>query len=757
MKKNLSTIKIAVATLGIFFSTFANAQFAAVMSGDWSNSATWGGTAPTPTVTGQNITIPNGITVNLDADITFTGVLNTFMVNGTLNSTTTNWIHVTSANLSGTGTIAVNKLKVSGLSTITFAGTMNLKSMSNSVSTLAFTSVANVSDTLDLESGTINLNTNGNLTMMAGSTVKVKDGDLSVNSGVFNSGNSYNVMYVGTSKSAGVELNTVTLQNLYLRMDNNNQTVTLGNNTTINGNMDITNGKLKLNTKKLTLKGDIMMASGSSIDSDNAASLDIQGSGATTGNLMFSSGNSISSITVNRASAGLVKLGSGITISNSLTLLEGNLSIEAGGTLSMGLLSKFRIEKGSVTLNSGTFSGLNSYNVEYMGTTDITSGTELSGSGLNKLTVNMISPSNKVILNSNATLAAELEMMKGKLDLNGKTLMLNSTLSQNSSASFIGSSTSELHLNLNSVTGDSLYFDGTDAASQTLGKLKINTSGANSIVLASKLIINSELSFLQGKLQLGNGDLEIKPSATITGYDDTKYVVTSENGSGVLIQNVTAGSAYVTFPVGLSTNYSPAYVQQTATGTTGNFSAKCHSLVASATLKTVNRMWMVESMGVTTVNTNLKFGWKAASEVNSFDRTNAYVSHLSNNVWDVTATGSASAGVNSTFELERTGLTSLSPFAVVEGGQPLRVSELSKLANIELYPNPSKESITIKVATSGDYQYELIDITGKTITTTTNNGPLTKLDLTNLGAGCYFIKVTHLNENKTATKRFVKQ
>lgn len=758
MKTNLSTLKIAAAAVGIFISTFASAQFTAVASGDWSSSATWGGTVPPSTVTAQNITIPSGITVNLDGDVTFTGLLNTFLVNGVLtNTNTANTVFMTSGNLAGTGTVSVNKIKFSALGSTSYAGTLNLKTMVNTVTTLAFASMANITDTLELESGNLSLNTNGNLTMMSGSTVKVGNGSLVINSGIFTSGNAYNVMYVGTSKTTGVELNSVTMQNLYLNLSSNAETVTLANNTMVNGNLKMTTGKLKINGKKITLKGDVMVTAGSMIDSDASSDISIEGTGTTTDALMFTSTSSVHELTINRTT-GMVKLGSSALVSTKLNLMEGSFSIENGGTLNMSSGSTIHVEKGTLSLNSGSFVATSAYGVEYAGTADATSGVELSGTGLAHLTVNYTSSSSKVMLNNNTALSGGLNLTNGKLDLNGKNLTLNGTFMQSTTAWIIANTSSELALNLTSVTQNTLYFDNASAASQTLGKLKINTQGANSVVLGSKLIISNELSFLQGKLELGNGDLEIMPSASITGYDDAKYVITSDNASGVLIQNVASGGAYVTFPVGLSSNYSPAYVQQTATGTSGNFSAKCHTLTGSATLKAVNRTWMVEGMGITTVDANLKFGWKAAAEVNAFDRTNAYVSHYTSGAWDVTAAASATAGVNTTFELSRTGLTSLSPFAVVENGQPVGIKEIAKITGVELYPNPSKDVINIKVLnTSDEYQYELIDFTGRTVLSTSNANSVNKFDVANLSAGCYFVKITNLADNKTTTKRFVKQ
>ncbi|MBL7933833.1 MAG: T9SS type A sorting domain-containing protein [Bacteroidia bacterium] len=757
MKKMLLNLKIAVFLLGMGFSINAKADYTVVASGDWSSSATWGGTAPGNAVTGQNIVIPSGYTVNLNSDVTFSGLLNSITVNGALTSTTSNQITMNSGALAGTGTIDVNKVSFTGLSTITFAGNLMVKQLHSSANLLGFVAVGSVSDTLFLEAGNINLNTNGNLTMMSNSTVKVDNGSLNINAGVFNSGNAYNVMYVGASKTSGVELNTVTLQNLTVKLNSNSQSVTLANNTTVNGTLDLSSGKLSFNGKKLTLKGDITNGSGAVFMSNGTSDLSIEGSGSLTGSLMFDSGSSINNITINRTGSATVKLVSALSVAGQVSLIEGTLNIMSPGNLTMNSNSVIHIEKGSLTATSGgIFTGTSAYDVHYMGSSDIGTGLELSGSGLKNVTINTINNTNKVIVSSNATVTGQLNMVKGKLDLNGKVLMLNGTIQHASNAAFTGNSSSELHLNLTAVTNDTIYFDASDSASHTLGKLKMNIPSNSMIVLGSALHIANELAFTSGKLKLTNGDLMIHSAGSITGYDDTKYVVTSAEYAGSVVMNVNSGGAYVTYPIGLSSNYSPVHIQQAAAGATGNFKAKCEVMYTQM-MKSVDRMWFLESSAAT-VNANVRFGWQAAAEINSFDRTNAYVSHMTGTSWDVVSAGSASVSVNNTYELSRTGLTSLSPFAVVEPNQPLAISKHTKVEGVELFPNPSKDVIYVKIPNSSEeYSFELIDITGKTIMSISNTNELNKVDVSNLKSGYYFIKINNLTENKTATKGFVKQ
>jgi hypothetical protein len=84
----LSRITVFLLCLGIVSfiapSTTHAANYSAVQSGDWNNTATWGGTIPG---NADNVTIPAGITVNISTSVTRqvdTVILGTLINNGTL-------------------------------------------------------------------------------------------------------------------------------------------------------------------------------------------------------------------------------------------------------------------------------------------------------------------------------------------------------------------------------------------------------------------------------------------------------------------------------------------------------------------------------------------------------------------------------------------------------------------------------------------------------------------------------------------------
>lgn len=763
MKNQLLNFKKICVIACLLFCGAASA-FTAVTSGAWSSAATWGGTAPGPNVSSDDIIIPAGITVNLDMDVTFSGVLNTFSVSGAL-SGNANGVIMQSGTLGGNGTISILRLQFNSLSAAAFTGTMNLARMINSGLSLGFVAVANVTDSLILQAGSLVLNTNSNLTMMTGSTIRVNSGSMSVSGGIFGTGNNYNVLYVGSSKTTGVELSGTMLQNVTLNLNSNSETLTLSSNTGIANNLNLMMGKINLNGRKLTLSGDLMTSVGATFMSNATSELEIAGSGAMSNGLVFENGNTtINNITINRT-GGTVRLYSALSVAGNLSLREGAFSLESGSNLTMNSNSKIWVDAGTMAINSGSFTATNAYDVEYSGNTTYTSGIEIRGTGLEDVTLNTGAASAGVMLTNSLVVAGALTLNNGHLHLNGNNIFLNGTISQSSTATFMGHASSEMHLNLSTAANSTLYFDGSNAAAQSLSRLRVNINGTSAIVVGTGLSIVNELAFVKGKVMLHNSDLMIQSTGMITGYDDTRYVVTSLQGAGRLQMNINSGSTWVTFPVGTMANFSPAYIQQTASGTTGNFMVRAtNEVMANGNSGDVDNMspmvgrtWFIEAASSVNVNMNLKLGWMTAAEMNAFNRNNAMIRHYTSGAWDTYAAASATAGANNTWELNRNGITSLSPFAVTDNASPLKLNEQSNELDFEIFPVPARDQITIKISGLSDtWKFDLIDITGRLIGSNDKGQSVTRFDVSDLQPGYYFVKVSSLDGTVSGIKRFVK-
>jgi hypothetical protein len=737
--------------------------YTAVASGNYSSAATWGGTSPGGTVTAQDIIIPAGITVQLDMDVTFTGgPINTFKVDGVLTNANLYTVTISQGSLSGAGTLVFHKLSFGPLGTISFTGTVGTHILENKGATLALTSAVNVVDTLNLDAGSITLNAGANLTPYTHSTIRVNTGTLSNSAGIYTP-NDYNIWYVGATKTAGLELNSPVINNVTLDMTDNTQSVSLTSALIVKGVMNMKSGLLNLNSNTLTIGGDLIVISGSALVSTSTGSLSFTGTGSPTSAVAFSTGSTIKNFTLNRTGNAVVKLSSPVTVTGQIQLQGGTFSLESGSNLTMSAGSIVVVNGGAMVANSGLFTGTAAYDVQYMGGTTAT-GPELTGSGLNNLTIALALNSSIVTLGQNASTAGTTTLTSGKFDLHGHNLTMTGLFTQTPKACFIGNVASELAVNLATVLHDTLRFD---VSNQNLSKLIINPPTAGTIYLASPVTIVSELNLGNGKLDIGNSDLTLLSSASVTGSTDTKYVVTS--GAGRLQMNVSSTSAYTLFPIGTSANYSPAQLEQVPGGINGDFMIRAMPGVytngttgfnTANAYSSVNRTWLVTAVAGNTVNVNMKLGWVAAAEVNSFNRAASYISRYASNMWDTYPVSGANAGANNTYEITRTGITSISPatpFAVGDMNSALGITESAVVTEISLYPNPATDAVSIEVpATGSTVVYEVYDITGKSVASLTSVSSLNRMDISSFPKGVYFIKITNTENQKAITKRFVK-
>jgi hypothetical protein len=758
MKTNL--LKSSIVAVLILMSTKLMA-FTAVASGAWSNPATWGGVGPGATVSNNDIVIPNAFIVSLDMDVTFSGALNSFTVDGTINSPTGNNLTISTGSFAGAGTVGLHRLSFSGLlATSTFTGILNIHVLQNQGATLTLTALTNISDTLDLDGGNLLLNSGCNLTLLANSNVRVNNGTITANGGLFTTGNPYDAWYVGASKTTGLEANSSSLRDVHLNMNNNTQIVSQGiTNLIINGSLVLGSGQFNINGNHLILKGDLSITSGAMLSSNSSSDLTIQGSGALSSNLVFAGGSMLNNLTIQRTTNGNVALSSAVGIAGTLALLNGTFDLVGSSVLTMNAGSDIQLSSGVLLSNGGAFNGTASYNVEYIGGNFI-SGIEISGSGLNNVTIGLLAATSYVQLGSDLTVGGNLNLTIGQLSLSGKNVTVNGTYDQSPTAYIIGDSTSKMTMNLTSSTNDTIYFA---SGSRHLLQLVVNIPAASTISLGTNLVIHDQLNLMSGKLEIFNSDLHFSLAGFISGYNDTKYISTS--GSGQVWMNVNINSPYVVFPVGSASAYAPAQIQQTSSGTSGMFAVRVMNGVYSQGLtgtnlatseSVVNKTWEIDAAVGVTVNMNLKLGWVVADEMNGFNRNLSYISHFNSN-WDMYLSSAAVSGSNNTYVSTRMGITSLSPFAVVDTSALLSTENLSA-TSMHIYPNPSTDNITIETGTGhGNYLYELLDANGKLIYSVSNSEAINRISFDGFTNGLYFVRVTDPSIHSTIIKRVVKQ
>lgn len=83
----------------------------------------------------------------------------------------------------------------------------------------------------------------------------------------------------------------------------------------------------------------------------------------------------------------------------------------------------------------------------------------------------------------------------------------------------------------------------------------------------------------------------------------------------------------------------------------------------------------------------------------------------------------------------------------------LNTNEISVVSNFTVSPNPANEVINVKLNNADNAVISIIDLAGKTISTTSTNGVSTSVSTTSLNSGVYFVSVTI--GNSTSTQKVV--
>ncbi|MFN4081890.1 MAG: hypothetical protein ACK4NS_13410, partial [Saprospiraceae bacterium] len=200
----------------------------------------------------------------------------------------------------------------------------------------------------------------------------------------------------------------------------------------------------------------------------------------------------------------------------------------------------------------------------------------------------------------------------------------------------------------------------------------LTTSGGGAKTLTSDATVNQTLNLLSGNIVTETYTLTLASGGNVTNASTASYVRT--NSSGVFKRTISASGEL--FPIGNS-SYNPA----TLAGD-GEYSMRVLDAVylnglsgGTTTNRVVNRTWDVTSDAPISGSLDLTVQWNTPHEVGSFDRTNCTVSHYTGGQW-VTGGFAAASGGNP-WTRTRTGITSLSPFAVASLLSPLPVELLS--------------------------------------------------------------------------------
>jgi hypothetical protein len=359
-----------------------------------------------------------------------------------------------------------------------------------------------------------------------------------------------------------------------------------------------------------------------------------------TGNIYLRS--SFGSPSINISSTGSLTVsgvGGGVHLSTTTAtnagVISGAGSFTLGSTAHLEIVSTAGIN-GQIQTATQTLPTTASY--LYVG-----SSAQVTGTGL-PLTVGRITINNSsgVTLSQNLKVDTTITMTNGALSFGGNTLSYGATINFSYNGTITQTTGTELPATVNSFTVN-------------------NAAGVN---LGSNLAMNGTLTFTSGKLTLGLSNLTLSSSALVSGGSASSYVVT--NGAGVLTcQSV--GATDVTFPVGTSSSYLPAIINNA--GTVDNYSIKVQSTFDNAPVaptQAVNAQWTINEGTPGGSSATLKLQWNIIDQASGFTPGGTVVvGRWNGSLWEEYSSVISGAGPYVATSIP---ITSFSPFMVGNGG-----------------------------------------------------------------------------------------
>ncbi|MEZ5017011.1 MAG: T9SS type A sorting domain-containing protein [Flavipsychrobacter sp.] len=343
----------------------------------------------------------------------------------------------------------------------------------------------------------------------------------------------------------------------------------------------------------------------------------------------------------------------------------------------------------------------------------------------------------------------------------------------------------DITINATSDFGDGfIFWDETilTTPADTVRNFTVNMgNNTGTVKLHNNLIINNKLDLQKGQLHLADTSKLIinhNTNATITNASTNSYVTSSFGGA--LHMNV-AASGTTTFPVGTPAQYAPVDVKNNSSSSevykVGAVAGVKDTVVTGFDIATqepcVAATWWVNPSAATGSSANVTIKWPAALEVNSFNRTQSYITTYlySQLKWDTQTTASAAGSQGSLYTQTQTvnnfdtGKSNF--FSVFDGATSLAnlsVNNLTTNNKVILYPNPTQGNATLSITLekTQPIAITLTDVNGRVVhaqpITEYNNGQHNiALPTQNLTNGLYFLQLTNEKGTLLNSGKLMKQ
>ena len=643
------------------------------------------GNTLTHTITGA-WTRTNGIlnggssTLNIGGNVTnsagtFTAGTSTINYNGTTAPQITANVNYNNLTLSGTG------VKTLQTGTTTIGGNFTLSG------TASTTTVGNltVSGNLNIGSGTT-LSTGSSYTLgITGTTTitgtytdgstgaKTLTGDITLNTGAV-----WNESANSTYSIAGSFTNNATTFTTNVGV----HTFT-GSGKTLSGNTNISipsitfsgsytnNGTLTSNSA-LAGSGTLTQGVGSTLNIGGTSSISILTAGSSSNTVNYTG---VSQTILPIAYYHLTLSGSGTETLTNVSTINGNFT--TGGTTSVNAATGLTIG-GNVSIGStSTFvAGSYTHNVGGNWTkngafTSTGSTINFNGSASQIISASVANFNNVIFSGAGTVTAVGILGIGGDLTINSTFIAGNYTHTLkgnwiNNGAFTANSGTiSLINSTVQSIGGTS---------STTFNNLGMNGTGGATLGITTS--VTGALTFNLSKIDIGNYNLILTPTGSVSGASASSYVKTS--GTGRLKQQI-AGQTTKNYPVGNSA-YNPISITNNGTNSTDNYSIRVgESAITNAnSTKTVNRQWYIMKDIVGSTNLTIAATYNSGEQGSGFNNsTNPVIGYFSGSTWAYQPIISGSGTTTFTASGSAPDMSNANGFLALGSGDAFSASKLS--------------------------------------------------------------------------------
>jgi len=319
--------------------------------------------------------------------------------------------------------------------------------------------------------------------------------------------------------------------------------IATGNTVTMDANVTINNALAELNVAGTLTGSATTYLTVSSGTVSGAGTINTGYTAFSEGAVLLFTGN-LTTAYLNSSALTLKTLAT-VVVSNTMTLGAGVLSLETGGTLTLSTGATIMIAGGKLTTNGGTLALSSNYNVSYT-TASATTGAELTGNGLQSVTINVPSGQN-VNLSNDLTVGGTLALTSGTLVLNDKNLTITGDVtSTGGTISSTATSNISIATTSKSLTG-TLAFNGT---TNSANNFTINVGSGNNAQMSGTLVVKGMLSLTSGMLNIGSSStLDLQGNISSNGSG----TISSSTGSTINIKTMGSPSGGLAFTSGANT------------------------------------------------------------------------------------------------------------------------------------------------------------------------------------------------------------